>query len=684
MKPYPVVRKDDARDDYFGTKVADPYRWLEDDHSEETTAWVKAQNEITEHYLSQVPFREKIRHRLTEIWNYPRYGIPFLEGDSYYFYKNDGLQNQAVLYRQKLPDETPEVFLDPNTFSADGTIALQSVDFSDDHRYVAYSISQAGSDWQEIFVKDVHTGEQLSDHLQWIKFSSAEWLGNGFYYSRYDRPDENDRFTEQNKYQKVYYHTLGTPQSSDQLVFEDREHPLRYFSAEVTEDGEYLIIYGSTGTSGVELYFRRLKQPGGKIILLAKGFDYNYKVVDHEKGRLLLLTDHNAPNYRLVSVDPDHPSPDKWIDVIPETAELLEDVSIGGGKLFAYYLHDASTKILQLDYDGKTEREIQLPGIGSVSGLSGKRDEKTLFYAFTDFTTPSTIYRYDISDGTTTLFRRPETKFNTDDYVTEETFCRSKDGTQIHLFLVYRKGFRKNGSHPALLYGYGGFNINLTPAFDISNIVFLENGGLYVEANLRGGGEYGEEWHKAGMRDKKQNVFDDFIAAAEYLIDNRYTSADRLAIQGGSNGGLLVGAAMTQRPELFRVALPAVGVMDMLRYQKFTVGWGWVGEYGSSDNEKDFDFLFRYSPLHNLKDGTAYPATLITTADHDDRVVPAHSFKFAATLQEKTKGKHPALIRIDTNAGHGAGKPISKSIEERTDIWSFVFQELGMTLEIEN
>ncbi|MDR0713990.1 MAG: prolyl oligopeptidase family serine peptidase [Bacteroidales bacterium] len=681
MKPYPVSEKEDVSDDYFGTTVADPYRQLEDDRSEKTAAWVKAQNEVTEHYLSQVPFREKIRQRLTEIWDYPRYGIPFREGDHYYFFKNDGLQNQSVLYRQKISDGEPEVFLDPNTFSTDGTVALKSVDFSADHRYAAYNISRAGSDWQEIFVKDTQTGELLNDHLQWIKFSNAEWLGNGFYYSRYDRPDESGQFTGQNRYQKVYYHTLGTPQSSDQLVFEDREHPLRYFSAQVTEDEEYLIIYASEGTSGVELYFRQLKQPAGKITLLAKGFDYNYKVADHERGRLLLLTDHGAPNYRLVSVDPNHPKPDNWIDVIPETTELLEDVSTGGGKLFAFYLHNASTKILQLDYTGKIEKEIRLPGTGSASGLSGKRNEKTLFYAFTNFTTPSDIYQYDIPEGKTTLFRRPETKFDTDDYVTEEIFYHSKDSTPVHMFLVYKKGLRRDGNNPTLLYGYGGFNISLTPSFNIANIVFLENGGVYALANLRGGGEYGEEWHKAGMRDKKQNVFDDFIAAAEYLIDHQYTSARKLAIQGGSNGGLLVGAAMTQRPELFRVALPAVGVMDMLRYQKFTIGWGWVVEYGSSDNEKDFDFLFRYSPLHNLKEGTAYPATLITTADHDDRVVPAHSFKFAATLQEKTGGNHPVLIRIDTNAGHGAGKPVSKNIEERTDMWSFVFQELGMKIE---
>ncbi|MDR3094555.1 MAG: prolyl oligopeptidase family serine peptidase [Bacteroidales bacterium] len=678
-KPYPSTAKGDVADDYFGTGVPDPYRWLEDDCSEQTAAWVKAQNEVTEDYLSQIPFREQIRARLTEIWNHPRYTSPFHEGDYYYFFQNDGLQNQSILYRLKQLNDAPEVFLNPNTLSTDGTVALKSVSFSKDHRYMAYNLSKAGSDWEEIFVKDTQTGKDLDDHLRWIKFSGAAWKGNGFYYSRYDEPDAAKQFIGQNRFQKIYYHALGTPQSQDKLIFEDREHPLRYFTAQVTRDEEYLIVSVSEGTSGVELYCQPLNQPYSKLSLLANGFESNYSVVDHVKGRLLVLTDNEAPNYRLTSIDPSDADPSKWVDVIPETVELLETVSTGGEKLFAFYLKDASTRVLQLDEQGKIEKEIKLPAIGSASGLSGNRDEKTLFYSFSNFTTPSFIYQYDIASGNSTLYRQPETKFDTD-YETEQVFYDSKDGTPVHLFIVYKKGMQRNGKNPALLYGYGGFNISLTPSFSIANMIFLENGGIYALANLRGGGEYGEEWHKAGMLEKKQNVFDDFIAAAEYLIREKYTSSEKLAISGGSNGGLLVGAAMTQRPDLFRVALPAVGVMDMLRYQKFTCGWGWVVEYGTSDNEKDFGYLYSYSPLHNIKANVAYPATLITTADHDDRVVPAHSFKFAATLQEKASNDHPALIRIDANAGHGAGKPVSKYIDEATDKWSFVFHELGISL----
>jgi prolyl oligopeptidase len=676
LKPYPETAKGDVEENYFGTKVADPYRWLEDDNSEAVAAWVKAENEVTDDYLLQIPFREKIRQRLTEIWNYPRYGAPSREGDYYYFFKNDGLQNQSVLYRLQNLEDTPEVFLDPNTLSADGTVELTTVNFSADNHYMTYGISRAGSDWQEFFVKDLRSGELLEDHLQWIKFSDAAWKDDGFYYSRYDEPDAAGQYSNQNRFQKVYYHKLGTPQNSDRLIFEDKEHPLRYFHASVTEDGQYLIIDASEGTSGTELYFQQLSQPYSKVNLLLKGFKYNYSVIDHYKGRLLVLTDHGASNYRLISIDPADPDTSKWIDVIPETVELLESISTGGGKLFAFYLKDAATKVIQLDYDGKTEKEITLPAIGTASGFSAKRDEKTLFYSFSSFTTPATIYRYDPATGESVLFRQPELKFNPDDYLIKQVFYNSKDGTRIPMFVVHRKDVSQDGKAPTFLYAYGGFNINLTPAFSISRIFFLENGGVLAIPNLRGGGEYGEEWHKAGMLEKKQNVFDDFIAAAEYLIREKYTSAEKLTISGGSNGGLLVGAAMTQRPELFRVALPAVGVMDMLRYHKFTVGWGWAVEYGSSDNEKDFAYLYQYSPLHNLKSGVTYPSTLITTADHDDRVVPAHSFKFAATLQEKHKGNHPVLIRIDTNAGHGHGKPVSKSIDEATDIWSFVFQEL--------
>ena len=681
-KPYPQTHKGDMVDDYFGTKIADPYRWLEDDNSSETAVWVQAQNEITQDYLAQIPFRNQIRERLTEIWNYPRYSTPFKKGDFYYFFKNDGLQNQSVLYRQKNLDDTPEIFLDPNTLSDDGTVALKSVFFSNDNRYMTYAISRAGSDWTEFFIKVVETGENMDDHLQWVKFSGAAWKGNGFYYSRYDEPGTTGQYSKQNQFHKVFYHTVGTPQSSDRLVFEDKEHPLRYIRADVTEDEKYLILSVLEGTSGNALYFQSLSQPNAKIIPLMKGFSNNSSVVDHQNGRLLVLTDKDASNYRLTSISATQPDTTQWIDVISETTELLQDVSTGGGKLFAFYLKDASSKVLQLDYSGKIEKEIALPAIGSVSGLQGTHDEKSLFYSFTSFTTPSTIYRYDLENGQSTMFRQPELKFNPDDYEIKQIFYTSKDQTRVPMFIVHKKGMKQYGKNPTFLYSYGGFNINMTPSFSAARILFLENGGVFALPNLRGGGEYGEEWHRAGMWEKKQNVFDDFIAAAEYLISEKYTSPEKLAINGGSNGGLLVGAVMTQRPDLFRVALPAVGVLDMLRYQKFTIGWGWAVEYGKSDNETDFEYLYKYSPLHNIQNGVSYPATLITTADHDDRVVPAHSFKFAATLQElnNDKGDNPILIRIESDAGHGAGKPLSKSIDEATDTWSFVFYQLGMKI----
>ena len=679
-KPYPQTLRVDVVDDYFGTKVADPYRWLEDDHSSETAAWVKAQNEVTEDYLSQIPFRNQIRARLTELWNFPRYSTPAKRGDYYYFFRNDGLQNQSVLYRFKNLDAEPETFLDPNTLSSDGTVALRGVFFSNDNRYMAYSISRSGSDWAEIFVMDTETGQTLDEHVKWVKFSEAAWKDDGFYYSRYDEPEETGQFSAQNQFHKVFYHTVGTPQSSDKLIYEDREHPFRYMNAYVTEDEKYLILSVSEGTSGNELYFQSLTQSDGKFTPLVTGFNNNNYVIDHHNGRLLMLTDKDAPNYRLTSINATQPDTTQWIDVIPEAAELLEGVNTGGGKIFAFYLKDASSKIYQFDYSGNREKEIALPAIGTAVGLSGKRDVQTLFYSFTSFTTPSTVYRYDVNSGEIALFRQPELKFNPDDYIIKQEFYTSKDGTRVPMFIVHKKGLKMDGKNPAMLYGYGGFNINMTPSFSVSLMVFLENGGVYALPNIRGGGEYGEEWHKAGMLEKKQNVFDDFIAAAEYLISERYTSPQKLAISGGSNGGLLVGAVMTQRPELFRVALPAVGVLDMLRYQKFTIGWGWAVEYGRSENEKDFEYLYKYSPLHNLKRGVSYPATLITTADHDDRVVPAHSFKFAATMQEMNndRGNNPALIRIETDAGHGAGKPLSKAIDEATDTWSFVLYHLKL------
>ena len=677
--PYPLTAKVDVVDDYFGTQVADPYRWLEDDYSSQTAQWVKAQNEVTEDYLSQIPFRNQIRERLTEIWNYPRYSIPSPKGDYYYFFKNDGLQNQSVLYRQKGLDGVPEIFLDPNTLSEDGTVALTATYFSNDDRYMAYSISKAGSDWTEIFVMDTETGLKLDDHLQWVKFSGAAWKGAGFYYSRYDAPGETGQFSNQNQFHKVYYHAVGTPQCSDILIYEDREHPFRNMYVSVTEDERYLILSVTEGTSGNELYFQSLAQPDGKFIPLITGFENNSSVVEHYNGKLFVLTDRDAPNYRLAAVSVARPN-DSWTDIVPEKKELLENVTTGGEKLFAFYLKDASSNVVKLDYNGKIENEINIPAIGVVRGLSGKRNEKQLFYSFTSFTTPSTIYNYDTESGISEAFRLPEVKFNPDDFEIKQIFYTSKDNTRVPMFIVHKKGIVLDGNNPTFLYSYGGFNINMTPSFSVSRILFLENGGVFALPNLRGGGEYGEEWHKAGMLEKKQNVFDDFIAAAEYLISEKYTSPQKLAINGGSNGGLLVGAVMTQRPELFRVALPAVGVLDMLRYQKFTIGWAWAVEYGSSDNEKDFAYLYKYSPLHNIKSGVSYPATLITTADHDDRVVPAHSFKFAATMQEHNKdtGDNPILIRIETDAGHGAGKPLSKAIDEATDTWSFVFYKLGI------
>jgi len=681
LKPYPYTQKVDVVDDYFGTLVADPYRWLEDDRSPETLDWVRAQNAVTEDYLSQIPFRNQIRERLTDLWNFPRYSAPFRRGDFYYFYRNDGLQNQSVLYRLRNLDDAPEIFLDPNTLSADGTVALTGVHFSKDNRYMVYSISRAGSDWTEFFIKNVETGENLEYHLKWIKFSGVAWKGNGFFYSRYDAPSETGQFTSQNQFHRIYYHTIGTPQSSDILIYEDRENPLRLAFASTTEDEEYLILSVSEGTSGNELYFKSLTQPNAGFIPIVTGFENNSSVVDHHNGRLLILTDKNASNYRLTSVCVAQPAAN-WIDIIPETTDRLERITTGGGRLFAFYLKDASSRVLQFDYSGTVEREVTLPAIGTARGLSGRRDDKTLFYSFTSFTTPSTIYRYDVESGQTALFRQPELRFNPDDFEIKQIFYTSKDQTRVPMFIVHRKGIRLDGRNPTFLFGYGGFNISMTPSFNASRMLFLENGGVFAMPNIRGGGEYGDEWHRAGILDQRQNVFDDFIAAAEYLISEGYTSSERLAISGGSNGGLLVGAVMTQRPELFRVALPAVGVLDMLRFHKFTIGWGWVVEYGSSDNEEHFEFLYRYSPLHNVRSGVAYPATLITTADHDDRVVPAHSFKFAATLQELNKftGNNPTLIRIEMDAGHGAGMPVSKAIDLATDTWSFVFYHLGMRM----
>jgi prolyl oligopeptidase len=675
---YPTTKKVGQVDDYFGTKVADPYRWLEDDNAADVKDWVKAENAVTFDYLAKIPFRDKVKQRLTEIFNYPRYSSPFRAGEYYFFYKNDGLQNQSVCYIQKGLDGTPEVFFDPNALSPDGTVRLYIVSASKDDRYVAVSRGEAGSDWSEIRVMEVATKTELPDRVRWVKFSGAAWLGNGFYYSGYDKPAPGQELKAKNEFQKIFYHKLGEPQEKDVVVYQDKEHPLRYVSAETTEDEKALFLVVLEGTSGNELYVRDLTKKGTKFMPLVKGFAFDSSPVDMVGRKALVYTNVDAPNFRVVLIDPAKSAKENWQTVIPEKPEVLSGVSAAAGSLFCNYLKDANTSVFQHDLSGKLIREIELPALGTAGGFGGKRDEKILFYTFTSFTYPPTIYKFDPAGGKSEVFRRSEVKFNPADYGTKQVFFASKDGTKVPMFVVSKRGLARNGKNPVFLTAYGGFNISLTPGFNPSNILLLENGVVFAQPNLRGGGEYGEAWHKAGMLLKKQNVFDDFIAAAEYLIRESYTSKDLLAVEGGSNGGLLIGAVMTQRPDLFKVALPAVGVMDMLRYHKFTVGWGWAVEYGSSDKEKDFRNLYAYSPLHNLKAGVCYPATMVTTADHDDRVVPAHSFKFAATLQADQACASPVLIRIETRSGHGSSN-LSKAIEALTDQWSFMFYNMGLT-----
>ncbi len=673
---YPVTKKVDQVDDYFGTKVADPYRWLEDDNAADVKEWVKAQNDVTFGTLAKIPFREKIRKRVTDIFNYPRYSSPFRVGEYYFFYKNDGLQNQSVIYIQKGLEGRPEVFIDPNQLSPDGTVRIGLIGFSGDKKLAAISRGEAGSDWSEIRVMEIAAKKELPDRIQWVKFSGASFQGNGFYYSAYGKPAPGTELTAKNEYQKVFYHKLGDPQEKDTLIYEDKQHPLRYFQLSVTEDEKYAFLSVSQGTSGTELYAKDLAKKSAPFDLLIKGFDYDAGAVDDVGDKFLVYTNADAPNFKVVLIDPKKPAKENWKAVIPEQPDVLTGANTGGGQLFCTYLKDANTKVFQYSLDGKPVREIVLPALGTTGGLGGWKDDKILFYTFTSFTFPPTIYKYEIQSGKSEVFRKAEVKFNPEDYEVKQVFYESKDKTKVPMFIVFKKGLALDGKNPCLLTGYGGFNISIQPAFNPSYIVLLENGGIYAEANLRGGGEYGEKWHKAGMLLNKQNVFDDFIGAAEYLIKEKYTSSDRLAIEGGSNGGLLVGAAITQRPDLFKVAVPAVGVMDMLRFHKFTVGWGWAVEYGSSDDEKNFKNLYAYSPLHNIKNGVSYPATLVTTADHDDRVVPAHSFKFIATLQEKHKGKNPVLIRIETRSGHGSSN-ITKAIDEITDMYAFTFHSMG-------
>ncbi len=676
---YPVAKKVDTVDVYFGTQVADPYRWLENDTSAETAAWVTDQNVVTNDYLAKIPFREQIRERLTKIWNYPRFGVPFNEGPYYFYFKNDGLQNQSVLYVRNGLEGDPRVLLDPNKFSADGTIALAGTSVSKDGKYLAYSIARSGSDWNEVLLMEIETGKLLPDTLKWVKFSGMSWQNNGFYYSRYDAPKKGMELSKKNEFQKVYYHVAGTNQQEDKLIFQNLKYPMRNYGAAVTEDQRFLLLYESESTSGTGLYYRDLTKPDMPFKLLAAGFDYEYGVVENVGDKFLVVTNHKAPKKKLILMDPANPEPKNWKTLIPERDDVLESVSLAGDVLVSEYMQNAASKAFIYDLNGKFLHEMNLPGIGTLAGFSGKKGENVAFYGYTSFTFPNTIFKYDVAQNKSDVYNRPEIDFDPALYEVKQLFYLSKDKTTVPMFVVYKKGMVLNGLNPTMLYGYGGFNISLTPNFSLSRLLFLENGGIYVVANLRGGGEYGEDWHKAGIKNLKQNVFDDFIAAAEYLIAEKYTSPAHLAIMGGSNGGLLVGACMTQRPDLFKVAIPQVGVLDMLRYQKFTIGWAWASDYGTSETKEGFDYLFKYSPLHNLKDSVQYPATMAFTGDHDDRVVPAHTFKFMATLQAKQTGDNPVLIRIETKAGHGAGKPTTKQIDETADLWSFVFYNLGMS-----
>lgn len=675
---YPESRKDSITDTYFGTTVADPYRWLEDDTSAETAAWVAAQNEVTFAHLNEIPFRDKLRARLTELINYEKIGTPFKKHGKYYFYKNDGLQNQSVLYVKESLDGEASVLLDPNTLSADGTVALTTISFSNCGHYLAYGISRNGSDWREFYVMELATRTLLDDHIEWAKFSSASWHGNGFYYSAYNSPKAGAELSGVNEGHKIYYHTLGTPQSEDKLVYENKNYPKRFYYSSVDEKEQAMFISESGMALGNDLFMRDLRKPNAPIVRMTNNyeFDYSPQVVD---GKIYIYTNWNAPKYKVMVTELDKPESQHWVDFISETENVLSDIAFIGGKVVTTYMKDASDHAYVCNMQGERLHEVTLPTLGSV-GFSGTFDDQETFYSFTSFTFPNTIYKYDLTANASERYLAPNVKFNADDFETVQTFFTSKDGTQVPMFLTYKKGLKRNGNNPVYLYGYGGFNISLTPSFSAMRIPFLENGGIYALVTLRGGGEYGKEWYEAGTQQNKQNVFDDFIGAAEYLIAEKYTTPKRIAIAGGSNGGLLVGACVNQRPDLYAAALPAVGVMDMLRYHLFTIGWNWAPDYGRSDDSKEmFEYLYGYSPLHNVRnDGTPYPAIMVTTADHDDRVVPAHSFKYAAALQAANTGDAPKLIRIETNAGHGAGKPISKTIDEQTDMYAFVMYHMGM------
>lgn len=675
---YPETKKVDTVDVYFGTQVADPYRWLEDDNSAETAEWVKAQNAVTDSYLEKIPFRAKLKEKLTALTNYEKMGTPWKEEGKYYYFKNNGLQNQSVLYECDSLGGEARILLDPNTLSEDGTVSLGSFAFSKDRKYLAYVISRSGSDWNEIYVMDTKTGNLLEDHIMWAKFTGVSWQGDGFYYSAYDAPTDGKGLSAKNEFQKVYYHKIGTKQAEDRLEYMNKQHPLRFYQVGVTEDERFLVLYESDG-EGNAIYVKNTKKPNAKYICIAEDMSKDNSIAFADEKRILLMTNDGAPNYKVLEFDVNALSAKAGKVFIAEKEHLLEGIDMAGDKIIAVYMENIANHAYLLDGTGKQIREIQLPTVGSV-GFSSSHKHNDVYYSFSSYTFPGTIYKYDLESDKSTLVFSPKVDFNPEDYVTEQISYPSKDSTMVNMFVTYKKGLEKNGKNPVFLYGYGGFNISLNPGFSAMRIPFIQNGGIYVVANLRGGGEFGEAWHKAGTKMQKQNVFDDFIAAAKYLIKEGYTSPEYIAINGGSNGGLLVGAVVNQRPDLFRVAVPQVGVMDMLRYHTFTIGWNWASDYGRSDDSKEmFEYLYGYSPLHTIKnDGTKYPAILVTTADHDDRVVPAHSFKYTAQLQASSTGDEPKLIRIESNAGHGGGKPIAKVIDEQTDIWSFIMHNLDM------
>jgi prolyl oligopeptidase len=682
---YPKPKTVEQVDDYHGVKVADPYRWLEDTDSADTKAWVEEENKLTFGYLDQIPYRKAIRDRMTKLWNFERFTVPRREGGRYFYQHNNGLQNQNVLLVADSLTAEPRTLLDPNTLSSDGTVALAGTAYTEDGKLLAYGTAASGSDWEEWHVRDVGTGKDLPDLIKWVKFSGASWSkdGKGFYYSRFDEP-KGTALRDTNYFQKLYYHTLGTPQAEDKLIYERPDNKELGFGGQVTDDGHYLVIYVSQGTSPKNrLYYKDLTKPDSQVVRLLDEFDASYQFVDNDGPVFWIKTDLDAPRGKLIAIDTRHPEKTDWKTLVAQGADKLEDANVVDNLFLLGYLKDAKTEVRVHDLNGKLLRTVDLPGIGTAAGFGGKRTDKETFYSFTSFISPTTIYRYAPQTGTSSVFKKPKVDFDAEKFETKQVFYNSKDGTRVPMFLTYKKGLKLDGQNPTLLYAYGGFDISLTPGFSIPTVVWLEMGGIYAQPNLRGGGEYGEDWHLAGTKAKKQNVFDDFIAAAEWLIANKYTSTPKLAIRGGSNGGLLIGAMLTQRPDLFGATLPLVGVMDMLRFQKFTIGWAWTSDYGSSDNPDDFKALYAYSPLHNLKPGTKYPPTMIATADHDDRVVPGHSFKFAATMQADQGGTAPVLIRIETKAGHGAGKPISKIIDQTADEWSFVAYNLGMNVELQ-